>query len=668
MATSLDVARPPGRGGGRWSAIAAGLAALAGFYALAAAYLRPIWQVWRFDLPPNEGDVVFNLYLLKWVGHEVRRGFAGFWDPPFFYPHHGVLAWSDHMLGPGLAAAAWNALVPGWVGAYNLLLLSSFALTGWVTSLVLRRSGRSRGAAVLGGVLYAFCPFRWDQLTHLQVLLMAAIPATLWCFDRLLARPSWPRAATFLACYAVHLSGGCYLAVMIHLPLLVLACNRAPEVWRRRRGLGGAAFAVWAVAGAVAAGLFAAIFFEYWHVGLRESLAWNAGAERQWGATLLSWLQPSRTNTYGRWWPRSLFRSENCLFPGFVAVGLCVAGAAFLWARRDRGDVHARRDRDDVQPARGPARWRRHLLLAAALLGWAGGEIVTWSDVPRFAALGRWVPGNNFRLPFALAAVGVALWALAWRLQEGRWPGAWIGALPRWPRGVLLAGAATALASTPLVFVPLAHVVPGLFAMRVPARFQAFTMFAVAFAAAAAIDLLAQRLRRGGGPVAGRRAVLLTAALLLTACIECAPRPLPWGPLPEEDDFPQVYAWLADQAEVHALLELPFEESTAAEPRDEESIEAMYYGTLHWHPLVNGYSAHFPLDYQQLVATCCHPMPETATLAALAARGVTHILIHRSDLPLADRRALDTWARANAGKVALVYAGGGDRVYHVLGP
>ena len=78
------------------------------------------------------------VYLLKWVGHAAGRGFEGFWEAPFFYPSHHVLAWSDHMLGPGLMAAAWNAIVPGWVGAYNVLFLSAFACTGTAMAWVLR--------------------------------------------------------------------------------------------------------------------------------------------------------------------------------------------------------------------------------------------------------------------------------------------------------------------------------------------------------------------------------------------------------------------------------------------------------------------------------------------------------------------------------------------------
>src|SRR5260370_1369778 len=83
-------------------------------------------------------------------------------------------------------AAPWNRWLPGWIAPYNVLFLSSVPLPGWSLGWVLRRSGRSWAAALLGGALYAFCPFRWHQVPHLQALLMAAIPPALWTFDRLL--------------------------------------------------------------------------------------------------------------------------------------------------------------------------------------------------------------------------------------------------------------------------------------------------------------------------------------------------------------------------------------------------------------------------------------------------------------------------------------------------
>ena len=663
----------------RWGEIRASLAALAGFYLVAGLYLQPIGRVWRTHLAPPAGDAVFNLYLLKWVGHAARAGFAGFWDPPFFYPAKGVLAYSDHLLGPGLVAAAWNAVVPGWIGAYNLLFLSSFALTGWTLCWVLRRSGRSWAAALLGGALYAFCPFRWDQVPHLQVLLMAAIPPALWTFDRLLARPSWGRAAGFLACYALHLSGGCYLAAMIHVPLLVLACNRLPELWRGRRRLGGRGLAILAAAAVAATALLVATFREYARVAARDHLAWSARTVRLWGASLLSWLQPSGSNLYAAWWPAALVRPENALFPGFMAIALCVV-AAVLGGREARAPATVCPSAPSLPtpPAHGATsatavvvrRWGWRLVpLALAILGWLAGELLTWSGTPRFGALaGRLLPLRSYSLPFALVLAGAALWAVLHRRETGRWPGQWIARLEPWPRGVLLAGATTALLSTPLLYLPLRHLLPGLAAMRVPARFQAFTMLAIAFFAAAGFDALVARWRGGAATRPRRRVALLTAAVLIAALVEGAPRPLPWDVLPDEDDFPNVYYWLSDQPDFHALLELPLEDDPAPESRGQAAIWAMYFGTLDWHPLVNGFSAHAPFDYQRLAGGCCDPMPKPPALAWLWSRGVSHLLVHRAELARAERDALERWASTPSNRAELVYAGEGDRVYRLHPP
>ncbi|HVT15720.1 MAG TPA: hypothetical protein VHQ90_05980 [Thermoanaerobaculia bacterium] len=664
----------PVAAGPRRRELAASLAALTGFYLVAGLYLRPIWRIWRTHITPSLWDPLLAVYLLKWTGHELGRGFAGFWDAPFFYPTRGVLAYTDHQLGPGLVATAWQAVVPGWVGAYNMLFLSSFALTGWTTTWVLRRSGRSWWAALLGGALYAFAPFRWDQVQHFDVLLMAAVPLTLWSFDRLLARPSWMTAAGFLVCYAVHLSGGCYLAGMIQFPLLVLAANRLPELWHGRRRLGAGGFALLAATAAVAAGLLAATFFEYWRVSARDALAWRADTARHWSASLLSFLQPSDSNLYAALWAPSLFRAENSLFPGIVATALCALGAWRLFPRRrEPGGLGAGPARGAAAdppsglhsgppPRRSARRWRL-LPLAVALLGLVGAELLTW----RPAALAPWTPRSE-RLPFALCVTGVLLWALLCRKLEGRWPGQEVAALAPWPRGLLLAGLATLLLSTSLFYVPLSEVVPGLASMRVPARFQAFTMLTIAFGAAAAADRLAERWRAGGGPRAeARGTALFVPVALLAALVECAPWPLPWVAVPEERDFPPVYAWLAGQADVHALLELPLQDP-ALEGRGSPAIQAMYYGTRHWHPIVNGYSTYFPPAYRRLEETCCDPAPDPATLDGLTGQGVTHLLIHihRSRLRRRwERRALEEWEALNARRCEVVYRDGDDVVYRL---
>jgi hypothetical protein len=720
---ATDAARPPSRAGEAWRLAAA----LAAYALLAVVYLRPIWRVFATRIAPDPFDPIFNLYVLKWVAHEAHRGFAGFWDAPFFYPARGVLAYSDHLLGPGLAAAVIAALVPAgmprWLPSYNFLFFSSFAATGLSACFVLRRGRLGWAAAWLGGAMYAFSPFRWDQLSHLQILLMQCIPVTLWSFDQMLVRPNRGRAALFLLFYLLHLSGGCYLAYMIHIPLAVLLANRFPELLRRRRWraelplLGGA--------GLLAAGAAAALFGEYWRVARSAGLHWGTGPAQSLGASALSYLTPSASNLYSHLFPQHLFRSENSLFPGWLAAGLALLGARDLWRRYRR-------------PPLGRLSAARRLALlslpALACAGWLAGEVRTWSrpDAPVHpsAALLRWIPGTGYAAGLLLVALGIGGWLLLRRRWLGGWPLRWEEIDP-WERGLLAAGAATAALSFPIFFLPATQILPGLSAMRVPARFDAFTSFTIVWLAAAALDrrlagkagsrgapgiaglpaaaasaelppaatspgLSAAAAAAPGGlpaagpvasPAAGRRAGQvgrvgrvgfgrrglpagaggpgLLALILALLLVELFPRPIGWVGMPDEDDFPDVYSWIAEQPDIHALLEVPL-----ADPSMPSSylvdISYMYFESSHWKPLVNGYSAHAPLAVQRLRQRCCWPGPDNATLEELRSWGVTHLLIHRSELPAWQRARLDPWAAA--ARAELLYAGGGDRVYRIARP
>jgi hypothetical protein len=638
-------------------------AAFAVYALLGALYLRPIWRVLGTHLPAGLGDPLFVLYILKWVAHEAHRGFAGFWDAPFFYPAHDVLAYSEHLLGPGLAAAGFTALVPAglprWLPAYNLLLWSSFAATGLAACFVLRRSGFGWAAAWLGGVMYAFSPFRWDQLTHLQILLMQLIPLTLWSFDRLLASPSRSRAALFLGCYLLHLSGGCYLALMIHVPLAVLLANRLPELRRTGRWraelplLGGTAMIAAAAAGS--------LFGKYREVARAAGLHWGPSVLRTWGASLVSYLTPSESNFYSALLPEFLHRPENSLFPGWLAAGLALLGACDLWRRSRAAGVAAEPAAPATSPAKLPASRRAILaaLLALAVVGWLAGEARTWSapTAPLFhlEGLPRWAT-RNYSVPLALVALGCGGWLVLRRRWQGSRASRW-SELDPWPRGLLAAGAVTAALSFPIFFDPLARLLPGLGAMRVPARFNAFTSLAIVWLAAGAVD---RRLREW--PAARRRNALIVTAVAALLLLEVCPRPVSWEELEEEDDFPDVTQWIADQPDIHAVLEIPLTDPSLPAPYL-VNVSYMYYSTLHWKPLVNGYSAHAPLAAEWLSQRCCWPAPDAETLARLRLWGVTHILIHRSELPLWQRQELERWAAT--GQAELLYAGGGDRVYRI---
>jgi hypothetical protein len=55
----------------------------------------------------------------------------------------------------------------------------------------------------------------------------------------------------------------------------------------------------------------------------------------------------------------------------------------------------------------------------------------------------------------------------------------------------------------------------------------------------------------------------------------------------------------------------------------------VYYSTVHWKKLVNGYSGFFPPHYSRLMAMLnAVPRGEDMAWRALEAAGVTHVIVH----------------------------------------
>jgi hypothetical protein len=57
---------------------------------------------------------------------------------------------------------------------------------------------------------------------------------------------------------------------------------------------------------------------------------------------------------------------------------------------------------------------------------------------------------------------------------------------------------------------------------------------------------------------------------------------------------------------------------------------AMLASTVHWHPILNGYSGFIPPSYQRAL-DALRGFPDDRALAALHALGVTHVVIRRDE-------------------------------------
>jgi hypothetical protein len=296
-----------------------------------------------------------SLYVLKWGVHQIRLGLPDLWNANLFYPTRGALALAEHLLGPAAQLALFETVIPNAIAGYNFLFLSSFVASALATCWVLRRCRLSWAAAVLGGWMFSYSSFRLSQTPHLQTLIAQWIPLTLWFWDRLLARRTVRNAVLFLFFYLLNLTGGAYLAYMIHFPLAAILVSRAME--QRRELISFRSLRLFVPVALVAGTVAAFLFLPYLRISHSLGFTRTQAEVQEFGATLASYFSPSYENFYfgkpTRQYLRSIFggfaepffrSEESSLFAGFLPTIFFFVGAVTAWRGRRVGprDVWAR--------------------------------------------------------------------------------------------------------------------------------------------------------------------------------------------------------------------------------------------------------------------------------------------------------------------------------------
>lgn len=131
--------------------------------------------------------------------------------------------------------------------------------------------------------------------------------------------------------------------------------------------------------------------------------------------------------------------------------------------------------------------------------------------------------------------------------------------------------------------------------------------------------------------------------------------PTPGYSLPEARVYrpgraPNIYKEVARQSPGAVLAELPLGQT-------DFDLRSIFYSSVHWRPVLNGYSGFFPPHYGRL-ATALSDVPRFPDIAleALRTHGATHVIVHEG-LYLGDRGASTSAALRERGAVELYREG-----------
>src|SRR3982750_2542456 len=190
----------------------------------------------------TDADGQFSIWNIAWVARTLLADPLHLFDANIYHPHKLTLAYSEANLLPGLIAVPvyWISRNP-WL-TQSTMILFGFASAYAGAYYLFRYISNDRPAAAVGAILYAFCPYVFSHLSHIQLLMTGGIPLSMLMLHRivdlledsgfsqkLLTSGIWlgvALAAQALACAYY----GIFAALMVGFATIVFAVTRS--LWR----------------------------------------------------------------------------------------------------------------------------------------------------------------------------------------------------------------------------------------------------------------------------------------------------------------------------------------------------------------------------------------------------------------------------------------------------
>jgi hypothetical protein len=520
------------------------------------------------------GDPLLVTFLIDWVCHAITHQPLALYDAPMFHPGILPLAYSENFIAPALLVLPFHLAGLTPVVVYNLCVLLGFALSGYGAWVLARMVSGSTIGALAGGTFFAFCSFKFDHLSHLQILFSAWVPLLLAAVLAYWERPNWKRGALVtLVLVANGLTNIYYLmyatvALAFVVVLLMIIRRRPLKVY--------AGLAVAAMAGVLLLYPFLApyrtVSKKYEHVRHIEEV--EAGS-----ASWSNWLVPSQGNRlYGGIPEPDRFQAERQLFPGLAIVFLTLIALVATSPVPVPADGEQTRAREAGGRRQLVLRWSLDLLIFALLgVAWA----TTVANRVEWTLFGkRILAAEGADVPLVAALIAVVI-RFAPRLRQAASrsrfnAGAWAAGL--W----IVFGWIASLGTHTFLYTFFYRRLEPFQAMRVPARFAVVVYAGLAVWGALGVAALLRKRE-------GWKRIAVAALVLAIVFVEVIPR-IRWEHVPRE--VPPVYQWLA-KTRVGPVVEIPF---------SGEGVDYRYLlgATTHRVKLVNGTSGFFPNEWWKL--------------------------------------------------------------------
>lgn len=300
------------------------LAVFLGFLALTAIMTWP-WVLHLRDAVSDRGDPYAITYWIWWDYHQTFHDPLNLFQATIFYPYKYTLAFAENAYGVSLLFFPLFALGFRPLTVLSVATLIAFVFSGYGMFRLVRTLTNSVGAAWIAGIVFAFIPYHFQRLPHLNLLFSGWIPLILEALILFARERSWRRGIWLGFTFLMN-ALACVTWFILTLVPLVLTGVLLVAWWRLpcdRR--------FWIRAGlplAIASLLIVNFLFAYYRVNQLYGFVRSPDQVIGLSALPIHWLAVSERNKLWQGLGGKAAVDELMLFPGFLPPLLALA--AFL--------------------------------------------------------------------------------------------------------------------------------------------------------------------------------------------------------------------------------------------------------------------------------------------------------------------------------------------------
>jgi hypothetical protein len=152
----------------------------------------------------DPGDPFINVWILDWDWWATLHQPLRLFHANQFHPATYTLAFSENLYGLAVLLFPLRAVGVTPLAAYGVAMLAGFAFCGFAAYLLSFRLTGSFVAGIAAGIFYAFVPFRFTHLSHLQHVWGGWLPLLLFALLLYAESPSRKRATFFAAIFVMN--------------------------------------------------------------------------------------------------------------------------------------------------------------------------------------------------------------------------------------------------------------------------------------------------------------------------------------------------------------------------------------------------------------------------------------------------------------------------------